>query len=99
MEVWKLADYLSISFRGISTKIAKCPCLYRNLLRLRFFFTQMLTLFTPLLPFVYTLDALDMKAYITSHDLTLVKWTLDRNNWVSFSLANHQVIVGDLVYI
>ncbi len=34
-----------------------------------------------------------MKAF-TSHDLTLVKWTLDRNNWVSFSLANHQVIVG-----
>ena len=90
MQVWKLADYLSILFRGISNKIAKCPCLYRNLLRLRFFFTQMLTLFTPLLPFVYTLD---MKAF-TSHDLTLLKWTLDRNNWVSFSLANHQVIVG-----
>ena len=34
-----------------------------------------------------------MKAF-TSHDLTLVKWTLDTNNWVSFSLANHQVIVG-----
>jgi hypothetical protein len=38
MQVWKLADYLSISFRGISTKIAKCPCLYRYLSRLRLCF-------------------------------------------------------------